>query len=208
MKNLRTLLLVPALAFALTAGTCTSDKVVQMVIGAPTTVEFIASGQTNVYDDTQSVDVKDDLDLEGALDDADIDPNDVDEVQLVQVFYRITQAEAGRSIENGFLEFTRPGAASPGPHLVVSGFTADASAVTDWVDVTDLLQPGIDQINQFMDEYLAELKGTGPPVTNTTFDYHVSGNSVPASVPTNFRWEIKLVIQVVAEREFTVPFGA
>lgn len=208
MKNLRTLLLVPALALALTAGTCTSDKIVELVIGVPTTAEFIASGDVNTYDDTQTVDVKEDLDLESELDDAGIDPADVHEVQLVQVFYRITQPEAGRSITDGALEFTRPGAASPGPHLVISGFTADASAATDWIDVSELLQPGINQINDFLAEYLAELKGTGPPVSNTTFEYHVSGNSIPASTPTDFRWELKLVIQVVGEREFTVPFGA
>lgn len=207
MKNLTRILLVPALALPLTAATCTSDKIVQLVIGVPTTAEFVASGETNFHDDTDTINVKEDLDLEAELEDADIDPMDVEEIQLVQVFYRITVPEAGRSIENGFLEFTRPGAASPGPHLVVDGFTADASAVTDWIDLTELLQPGINEINDFLDECLAELQG-GPAVTAGTFEYHVRGNSVPAATPTNFQWEVKLVIQVVGEREFEVPFGA
>ena len=208
MKNLRKWLLLPALVLPLTAGTCTSDKVVEFVIGTPTTVEFLATGSVNTYDDTNTVNVKEDLDLENALDDADLDVNDVEEIQLVQVFYRVTVPEAGRSITNGALEFTRLGAADPGPHLVVSGFTADMSAATDWIDLTTDLQPGLTQVNDFLEECLAELKGTGPPVTAGTFEYHVSGNSIPASVPTNFQWEVKLVIQVVATRELEVPFGA
>lgn len=206
MKNLTRILLVPALVLPLTAATCTSDKLVELVIGVPTTAEFIASGETNFHDDTETIDVKEDLDLAAELEDAEIDPNEVEEVQLVQVFYRITQPEAGRSIENAFLEFTRLGAANPGPHLVVDGFTADCSAATDWIDVTELLQPGINEINDFLDELLVELQG-GAPVANTQFEYHVRGNSVPAATPTNFRWEVKLVIQVVGEREFEVPFG-
>ncbi len=207
MKNLSRILLVPALALPLTAATCTSDKLVELVIGVTTTAEFIASGETNVHEDTDTIDLKDDLDLAAELEDAEIDPADVQEIQLAQVFYRITQAEAGRSIEDGFLEFTRLGAPTPGPHLVVSGFDADASAVTDWIDITPLLQPGINQLNAMMDEILTELQG-GPVAANTEIEYHVQGNSVPAATPTNFRWEVKLVFQVVGEREFEVPFGA
>ena len=208
MKNLRKFLLLPALALPLTAGTCTSNKVIDFVIGVPTTVEFAATGSVNTYSDTNTVNVKDDLDLASALDDADLDANDVEEIQLVQVFYRVTVPEAGRSISNGSLEFTRLGAADPGPHVVISGFAADMSAATDWIDLTPDLQSGVTQINDFLEECLAELKGTGPPVTAGTFEYHVAGNTLPADVATNFQWEVKLVIQVVATRELEVPFGA
>jgi len=207
MKNLRSILFLPALAFALTAGQCTDERIVELVIGVPTEIEFLATGSVNTYQDTDTVDVKEDLDLESALDDADIDPEDVDEIQVVQVFYKITVPEAGRTITNGKLEFTRNGAANPGPHLIVNGFSASAAAVTDWIDVTDTLQPGIDQINTFLAECLTELKG-GPAVANSSFTYTVSGDSNPAADPTLFQWRVKLVIQVVAERTFEeIPFA-
>jgi hypothetical protein len=151
------------------------------------------------------VDIKEDMDVEAALDDADVDPADIDELQVVQVFYKVTRAEAGRTIDNGLLEFTRVNVG--GPFVLASGFSADMGAETDWIDVTDHLQPGINQINNFLSEYLAELKGTGPPVQNTQFMYHVSGNSNPGSTPTNFQWRVKIVIQATTQKEFEIPFG-
>ena len=205
MKGLRRILLLPALALPLTAGTCTEEKIVDLVIGLPTTATFLADGELNVHFDEALVDVKEDLDIAGALEDADLEASDIETIQIVQIFYRVSRPEAGRSIENGELQFTRVGAPG-GSHLLVSGVDADMSAVTDWIDVTDKLQPGINEINAFLDECVAELQG-GPPVVNTQFLYEVSGDSVPGEVPTDFEWQVKIVIQAVAKGEFEIPFG-
>lgn len=204
MKNLTKILLLPALVLPLTAGTCTSDKLVELVIGLPTEAEFIASGEINTHSDTQDVDVRQDLDVEGELEEADVDPADIDELSVVQIFYKITVPEAGRTIDDGFLEFERLGIV--GTHLLVSGFSADIGTATDWIDITDHLQPGIDEINDFLAEYLVELQG-GQAVTNTTFRYTISGDSNPAATETNFQWRVKIVIQAVTAKEFEIPFG-
>lgn len=204
MKNLTKILLLPALALPLTAGTCTSDKLVELVIGLPTEAEFISLGELNTHSDTQDVDIKQDMDVEGELDDAGVDPADIDELSVVQIFYKITVPEAGRTIENGSLEFQRLGVG--GTHLLVSGFSADIGTATDWIDITDHLQVGINDINTFLDEYLTELQG-GATVTNTTFRYTISGDSSPAATPTNFQWRVKIVIQAVTAKEFEIPFG-
>ena len=203
MKITRNLLL-PALLLPLTAGTCTSDKFVELVVGLPTEAEFEASGELNIHDDEELIDVKEDMDVEGELDDAGVDPAEIQQLTAVQVFYKITVPEAGRTIEDGYLEFERVGVG--GTHLLVSGFSADCSQATDWIDVTDKLQPGINDINAFLAEYLVELQG-GAPVQNTTFRYHVQGVSVPGDVETNFQWRFKVVIQARASREYEVPFG-
>lgn len=214
MKNIRTLLLISALALPLTASTCTETKDVELVLGVPAEfpAQFTSDGSINHHDDVGVIDLREELDLANELDDADIDPGDVEEVQVVQVFYRITQPQAGRSIENGELQITRgsgtEGSFVPavGPVVVASGYTADASAVTPWIDITADLQSGINVLNALAADLLAEVQG-GPAATNTAVEYHVIGDSVPAGEATDLKWEIKVVIQVVANREFDVPFS-
>ena len=194
--------LLPLFAIPLMGDSCTEDKLIFIAVGLDTTAGFIASGELNVHDDQKTIDVKEDLDLEESLDDADIDPEDIQSVKVSRVYYRVTKPEAGRTIENGNVEILREGGAFV---PLIAGFNGDGSQATDWIEITSLLQPqAVNLLNDFMQELLTELQG-GAPVTNSQFTYHVTGNSIPADVPTNFEWELKVSFTVQAEQEVEVP---
>jgi len=194
--------LLPLLALPLMGDSCTEDKVIFIAVGLDTTAGFEASGELNIHDDTKVIDVKEDMDLATVLDDNDIDPEDIQSVKVSRLYYRVTQPEAGRSIENGNVDILREGGAFV---PLVGAFAGDASQATDWIEITQLLEPqAVNLLNDFMQELLVELQG-GAPVTNTEFTYHVTGNSIPADVPTNFQWELKVSFTVQAEQEVEVP---
>ena len=195
--------LLPLLAIPLMGESCTEEKDVFIAVGLATTAGFIASGELNVHDDTKTIDVKEDLDLQNNFDESDFDPEDIQTIKVSRVYYRVTVPEAGRSIENGNVEILRNGVSSFVP--LVTGFNGDGSAGTDWIEITPLLQPqAVNLLNDFMQELLVELQ-SGVPVSDTQFTYHVSGNSIPADVPTNFQWELKVSFLVQAEEAVEVP---
>lgn len=195
--------LLPLLALPLMGESCTKEKLIFLAVGIDTTAGFVASGSTNVLDDTNQIDVKEDLDLTGVLDDNDIAAEEVNSVKVSRVYYRVTVPEAGRTITDGDVTIQRNGVSSP--MALVSNFTGDASAATDWIEITDRLGSGaVTMLNTFMAECLTEAKG-GAPVQNTTFTYSVTGTSNPVNVGTNFEWELKVSFLVDASQTVEVP---
>ena len=182
---------------------CMEDKIVDLIITGSAETEFEATGQVNVYDETKTVNVKAELDLAGLLADNGIDPMDLSEdaVKLSKIYYKVVTPEAGRSIQNGVLELTR-GAVTG---ILVSGFNADMGAVTDWIEITDLLGVnGVAMLNAFLRECVLELQGRGLPVDGT-FTYHVSGTSNPQNDPSNFVWAVKIQFQGKVPKVFNLP---
>ncbi len=197
--------LLPILALPLMGESCVEDKLIAMSIGVDTTAEFLAEGSENFHSDSGQIDIKNDFDIAGALDDADVDPNDVESIKVSRIFYRITvpDAEPTRMIENANVSIERINRGSSQP---IANFSGAAGAATDWIEITkDVHQSGIDIWNTFMAECLDELQGDGPPVTESVFEYFVDGVSTPIDVPTNFQWEIKISFSVKAGRTFEVP---
>lgn len=183
--------------------TCTDEKIIEIIVAAAIEFDFVAEGELNIHDDTGSYDVKVELDLEQVLADADIDPGDLDSdaLKVSRIFYRITVAEAGRSIAGGNLTAAR----GMGPaQVVVSGFGFSAAAVTDWIDITGTLGAGgIDLLNGVIEDCLIELQG-GPEAMDTTVFYTVSGNSIPGEDPTDFKWAVKIQFQGVLPKTFDI----
>ena len=179
--------------------TCTTTKVIEVVVGADVQAEFLAFGNINVLDETDQVDVAEDIDLAGILADNDIDPNDiVDPIRISTISYKITRPQGGRTIENASLTVERLGVS--GPLVAVQGWNGSASAATDWIDITDTLFPdGVDLLNTYLNELLDAVKadpsgGTVPP--NSIFEYHVTGQSSPPNETTDFDYRIRVTFQV------------
>jgi hypothetical protein len=199
----------------LLGGTCTEEKLVDLVIGFPTTVRLEASGELNTHFDMDTIDLKADLDIATELDDAGIDPADLTDVNVSQVFYRVIQPDAGdpnRMITNGNLTVARViGGVPQAPAVLVSNWSmpAGASNVVDpnaWIDITSTIgSAGIALLNQLMDECVTELNG-GPAVTDPEIEYTVSGDSSDPAIATAFEYEIKIVFQTVVQETFEVPF--
>jgi hypothetical protein len=212
--NLAGLVLLLA-SMPLLGSTCTDEKIVDLVIGFPTTVRLVAEGETNTHMDSDTIDVKADLDIPGALDDAGVDPSELTDVTVSEVFYRVIQPDTNdpnRTIENGSLTVARViGGVPQAPAVLVSGWSMNAGSanVADpnaWIDITaDIGAPGIALLNQFLDECVTELNG-GPPVTNPEIQYTVSGDSIDPAIATLFEYEIKVVFQSVIPQSFEVPF--
>lgn len=218
MKNVKNLLLL-ALMFPFLGATCAEEKLVSLSLGFPTTARFVAEGEINQHNDTDIVDVKAEIDLAAELENADVDPNDLDPdaIKVVQIFYRVIQPDPtpNRTIENGSLEVVAVDASDNpigAPAVLVSGFSAPAGTgnvgdPTAWIDITNLIGAGgLALLNGFLEDCVTELQG-GPAPANTSFQYTVTGDSAPGNVETNFQWEIKIVFQGTVQKEFEVPFG-
>jgi hypothetical protein len=168
------------------------DRNVELAVGASTSTIFDAKGSINTYQDTKTVDVHADIDLSKVLDDNGVKAEDVKDIKLVGVSYRIVVPEGGRSITGGTLTIQRSGGAvTP----LVTSFTADCSTADGWVTVP-LDAAGVGVINTLIGDLLTEVK-TGTPATNTSITYHVAGNSVPSGTATNFSWEFKLDLTMI-----------
>jgi hypothetical protein len=192
--------------------TCTKEKLVDLVIGLETEAEFIASGSINTFEDEDSFVLAEEVDIEGALDDAGVNVSQLepDAIKVARIFYKITQPEAGRSIENGLLQVRRipPGGGGFGPPaILVSGFDADVSQATDWIDITDLVgAPGVTMLNEVFREVIEYLQaGSTGSTAFSTISYVVSGDSVPLDTPTDFQWRVKVLFQGKVAQEFELP---
>lgn len=192
-------------AFALLGADCMEDKIVDLILTASAEASFEAVGEVNVHDDTDTVDLKAEIDLASVLADYEVDPADLDPdaLKLSKIFYRVEVPEAGRSIADGTLTVQRQGA--PSPAILVDGFSASMAAETDWIDITGLLgAAGVTMINDFLEECIVELQG-GAAATNTEFTYHVSGTSNPQDDPSNFTWAVKIQLQGKVPTTFNLP---
>lgn len=170
------------------------DRIVELAVGGSTIAEFVASGVINTYDDTKTVDLHDGLDLAQIIDDAGVDVSDVESVKLSGVSDRVTVPDPnpGRTIANGTVTIQRAGGAvTP----LVTGFNVNVNSVTSFQTAT--LDPaGVAVLNALLADLLAEVK-TGTPASNTMVTYHVSGQSQPTGVETNFTWELKVDVSIL-----------
>jgi len=209
-------------ALPLLGAPCTEEKIVDVVIGFTTTLQLIASGSTNTFTSTGTVDLKSDLDLATELSDAGVDaatltPGDI---QIAQVFYRVTQPDvvANRTITNGNLQISRldDGTGLPlagADHVALAtgwsgpAGTGNVPSTTAWTDITaDLSPAGVAILNQYVADLIAELQG-GAPAVNTMIQYDVSGDSTPTNQATSFHYEVKILFQGAIPQEYEVPFG-
>jgi len=184
------------------------DRIVELAVGGTTVVEFVSNGTLNTYDETSTVNILEGFNLGQILADAGIDPSNLIDIALSGVDYRITvpDPEAGRQIVNGSVTIARDGSL---PLTLISGFGAAAGAVTDWQPVP--LDPGgaaVADINLLLNEIQTALAADppgDPPPNRTTITYHLTGDSAPGNVATNFTWEMKIKITITGTVQVSVP---
>lgn len=180
------------------------DRIVELAVGGSTVVEFVSNGTVNTYNETSTVNVLSGFDLAQILADNGIDVSNVTNIALSGVEYRVTvpDPQAGRQIVNGNVTIQRDGS---GELPLITGFTTNADAVTDWQVMP--LDPGgaaVASINAMLNDIRTELP-LSPPPNVTTITYHVTGQSVPLVVPTDFTWEMKVKITITGTVTVSVP---
>jgi hypothetical protein len=204
------------LALAVMNGGCVlvpemKDRIVELAVGGSTIVAFTTHGETNTIDNSGTVNITDDLDIQSILDDAGIDVSDVVSIVFSGVDYRVTSPDpqADRTITNGNVTISRAG---NGPFPLVSGFSAGAgtgNAVTNWTaGPLDPNGAAVGEINAALSAILTSLQPGGtypPPAAQTTFTYRVVGDSDPPLVPTNFTYELKVRITITGKVKVKIP---
>lgn len=176
------------------------DRIVELALTGETVVEFHATGSTGAIDELKTINLRDSVDLPGILADAGVDVNDVTQIALSGVAYRVSVADANASkqITGGNVTIAR-GAGSPQP--LVTAFTAGAGAVSSFT-TSSLDAAGVTIINALLANWLAELQGG--PAAVTTITYHATGTTSPAP-NTDFYWQLKITLSVAGKVKVKVP---
>jgi len=189
---------VPLVAFLALGANCPlipeiEERIVELALLGSTAVEFTSQGEINTIDEVRVIDIRDDFDLDGLLDDAGVDVSEVKAIKVAGVSYRTTQAEVGtaRTIMNGNVTIQRAG----GPVVpLVTNFSEFVNEVLSYK--TAPLDPaGVDVINDIAADLLKELQDGTP--ANSTVTYHLTGDSTPINEETDFKWEVKVDVSVV-----------
>lgn len=185
------------------------SKLVELVASGTVCDTLDAIGIINNHDDEDFVDFGD-LDIQGLLEDAGIDVNDVDSVAVYGITYKTTQPDPNdaREIVDGQVTVQRGSgtgagfAPTTGEVVVITNFDQVVNAAT-----TDQTAPvsaaGIALLNDLLQDLLDEAKGLGV-VTDRVIRYHVTGISNPQGVETNFRWRICVKVNIKGEAEVDV----
>ncbi len=184
-------------------------RVVELAVGHSVVVPFVASGSINYHNDAKTVDVSGNVDLPSILSDNGLSADKVSVVKLAGVSYRVTKAQALRTVTGGTVEILR--GSNPSPTLptgapptagytpLVTAFNASAAATTGWITVP--LDPaGVTAVNGLLSALLTEAKGGGV-VADKYLTYHVYGVSAPTGIATDFTWEFKLDLTIVGTFE-------
>ena len=182
------------------------DRIVELAVGGATAVEFVSSGSLNSFNETSTIDVLDGFNLAQILDEAGIDVSSVTNIKIAGVDYRVTvpDPDATREIVNGTVTTARNGS---GPLALLSSFNTGAGAVSDWQPAPlDPNGAAVADLNAMLKSILDALKqGTSPPSSQTKITYHITGQSLPGNVPTNFTWQMKVKITITGTVTVSVP---
>lgn len=192
------LALIAAAGLSLGAGCPTvpkiEDRVVELALGATTTLSIPAVGVVNTYDQVGPEDLAVDFNLNKVLDDAGVDTKDLKDIKLAGISYRVTVPDpnTGRSIDNATVTARRGvGAETP----LITNFSQNVDAVSGWTKAP--LDPaGVALINGLLTDIVTAAKAN-TPVTNSTIIYHVVGESNPPAVTTHFTWELRLDLTIL-----------
>jgi hypothetical protein len=171
------------------------ERIVELAMGGTTVVPFQASGIINVYDDTETINLSDEIDLAALVDDAGVDLSDVKSVRLAGVSYRVSVADPnpGRSIDDGTVTIQRQGGAvTP----LVTDFDQVVVSATGPFKLANLDAAGVAVLNQILADLLTAVQN-GTALVNPGLTYTVSGTSNPQGQSTSFEWELKVDLTIV-----------
>ncbi len=171
------------------------DRVVEMAVGASTTLEFVADGATNVWSESGDYNLATQIDISQILDDAGIDVEDVKDIKLSGVSYRVTVPDAtpNRTVTASTLKASRGG--GPATDLVVTNTSERVDAAFDW-KTAPLSAAGVTLINGLLTDILNAAKNH-TAVANPVVSYTYDGTSTPVNVATQFTYQVRLDVSIV-----------
>jgi hypothetical protein len=176
------------------------DRIVELALSGTATQKFVASGVQNVYKDSVTVDIGDEINVAEVLSDGGVDVSNVTGIWLSGVAYRISVADlAGARHIDAEVFVRRQGL---NEHGLVTGFSEDVNSVTSFKTAT-LDATGVTELNNLLAALLKELKDGTP--ANKTITFAIDGTSSPVDTPTSFTWELKITISITGTVKVSVP---
>lgn len=168
-------------------------RTVELAVTGSAVQGFEARGIINTYDQSETFNLGDDINIRQILDDNGVDVADVTDISVANVYVRCTTPDPnpGRAITNTHVSVTAPGG---GPQPLVDNFSLTVDSATDWTEVP-LLPQGVNAINGVLDQLLSDLRAGSD--SNLELGYSASGISVPTGASSNFDWEIRLDLNIV-----------
>lgn len=203
------LLAVPLVAFLAMGSHCPlipeiQKRIVELAVGGSTSVEFYAQGLINTIDQTQTVDVRGDINILQLVEDAGVNISDVKDIKLSGVSYKVTKLDPSidRQIQGGTVTIGRSSGPTVPNTALVTNFNEGVNFVTTY-KTANLDPAGVTLINALLTDLLTEAQG-GTPTLNTFLSYRIQGQSVPGDEDTDFKWRIKIDVSIVGTVEVDV----
>jgi len=202
MNNLMRIPAIAALTIlALLAVTgCMEDKVLDLVLKSEAQSDFIIDDNEENYSETGIVFLGDEITT--ALEDADLDREDVKDAFLVGVDYGITEfSQAHDWITSGSIAVTSDLAGVRATATIVEYTDVSVEGALDQRFHATLVQEGVDLVNAALDDFLA---GGSPELSFTI----IGGNVEPSPSDADriqFTWRGWLIMHVVGTSEFEFP---
>jgi hypothetical protein len=178
------------------------QRTVSAVLGTSIPAEFVSEGFTESSgEDSAAITIDAGAEILAALDDADIDVEDIESIAITGGCYEVTAStghDARRAGEvyidgNRFLTFDVPTNAAG-----TSGSTGDGTLALD--------AAGVEPLNTRLNDYLTALKGGSEPPF--PIEYRALWTSTPPPTegdPDNFTWTTCVNLQVIYEWTVDVP---
>ena len=185
------------LCLGLTGQTCLEEKGVDIVVGANVIAAFEARGSENVYSDETVVNLTDEADIERILEDNGFDDKVLGRIE--SAFYRVVKQDQGASDRTVSGEITVDG----NTLIAYQSVWVNDPTLADWTPAP-LTQAGVDYINQRLEQYFTDIF-LGNPLTDPVVTFRIEGTSTPATVATNFDWEVRVKLTLVGKKYVKVP---
>jgi hypothetical protein len=200
MKHTMIILIAMVALVALSVPGCLEDKVVQIVLTGETYADFQEDEDGVDEAETALVDVG--AEIREILEDNGYSTSDIEDAFVTAVFYGVTSFDQAHDwVVSGAISVRRVDG-GPGPWVAIVNYASQSvQAALGQKIAAPLEQPGVDVVNQAMDDFLAGV--------NPVLEFQVQHSSiVPTPTPSDpmvFEWRAWLDIQLVGSESFEIP---
>jgi len=189
------IVLIACIVTALSGG-CLDDKVVELVATGETSVDFSQNETTEQWTEPAIINIGDEV--RDILEDNGYDESDIKAAHVTSVHYGVTSFSQAHDWDiSGEITVTYNG----NTQAILNYTSQSVQAALGKKIPATLEQPGVDLINQALDDFVA---GQNPVLTFTINN----GSTTPspsALDPMIFDWRAWLAIQVILDQEVTIP---
>lgn len=203
MKQTMIILIAIVALVALSVPGCLEDKVVEIVLTGETYADFSEDETGADQPETALINVGGEID--SILIDNGYSKSDIEDAFVTAVFYGVTSIPSSQTHD-----WTLSGAISVrrvdlgGSFVPIVNYASQSvQAALGQKIAAPLEQPGVDVVNQAMDDFLADV--VPPPV----LEFQVQHSSItPTPTPSDpmvFEWRAWLNVQLVGSETFEIP---